>query len=438
MFCRRILAEFDRLPSVDMGSTSEEYLESVKAVASDPFDSGSWLVILDEVEKGRGGTATVTETFQKFLKHFPRSARAYSRLANYLVQNAQSQVAEELLSPQCEKLRNVDLWSLYFKIVKRLVPKDPKDEAFIDARKLYEGAFERALENVGYSTESGPLWKEYIEFLRDLPDATTDPTKKRESIRSAYQRALAVPNEHLDDLWRGYDQFERSLQGELSAKESLPDVEKKCLSAKALFRERKRMMGAIDLGRLAVPPSRSRQELEQLGLWNRWIRYEKSNPDNLSPEAFKSAMQMLYDQCLCCMRFHPEVWLSLAWFHASVGGGGVGARTSAIGGKSSGIVEARAVLNEAIETIPASALLRVSFSEIEEQHGSIDNARKILNVAFDHMPNGFVFAVRQRFIRRRDGLVAGRKCFSDTLSMRLDKKIGFEVRMLPRSLSLLG
>jgi hypothetical protein len=38
------------------------------------------------------------------------------------------------------------------------------------------------------------------------------------------------------------------------------------------------------------------------------------------------------------------------------------------------------------------------------------------------------FAVKQRFIRRRDGIVAARQFFSDTLPMRLDKKLGYEVR----------
>jgi len=410
-----------------MATQSEEYLESVKAVAADQNDVTSWLVILDQVERGKGGTATVSETFSKFLKIFPRHAKTYGRLAHYYTQNAQTRVAEELLSPCLSKLRNVELWLQYIKIVKRLIPKDIKDENFASARKTYESAYEMAIDNVGYSVESGILWKEYLGFLNEQSDATMDPAKKRESIRKAYQRALTVPNEALDELWRGYDQFER-MHGaqDMSVKEALPEIEKKYMSAKALYRERKLKMEHIAFDRLAVPYSRSRLEFDQLQMWNRWLRYERTNPDNLSPDAFKSAMQLAYEQCLCCMRFHPEVWISLAKFKvAGVAGSGSSRQR---GGE--GVSEARKVLIEAIETLPNVALLRVAYSEIEEHYGSVDNARKILDSAFEALPCGLLFAVRQRFIRRREGLLVARQCFSETLAMRLDKRLGYEVSFM--------
>jgi len=399
---------------------SEEYSDALQGVSSDPYDVSSWSILLDEVMGGRGGTASVVDTLKKFLKQFPRSGKTWGWLASYYVNNGQPQTAEELLREELPKLRHVELWSQYIKTVKRLIPKDSKDEKYSAARKAYENAFERALENVGYSVESGPIWKDYIDFLKDLPDAGMDPAKKREALRSAYQRALAVPNEQLEELWKTYEVFER-YAGEHSAKEILPEVEKKLLSAKAIFRERKRMVAKIIFDRHAVPASASsgqqrQKELEQLDLWNKWIKYEKGNPENLDAAVLGEVLQMVYDQCLCCLRFHPEIWLSLAKFKIKEGGG------------LKGMAAARTVMNEAISVLPGVALLRVAYSEFEEQWGSPDTARKILDEAFAQLPCGLLFAVKQRFIRRRDGIVAARQFFSDTLPMRLDKKLGYEVR----------
>lgn len=404
---------------------SEEYSDSLQGVSTDPYDVSSWSILLDEVMGGRGGTASVVDTLQKFLKQFPRSGKTWGWLAAYHVNNGQLQAAEELLREELPKLRHVDLWSQYIKIVKRLVPKDAKDEKYSAARKAYENAFERALENVGYSVESGPIWKEYIDFLKDLPDAGMDPAKKREVLRNAYQRALAAPNEQLEELWKAYELFER-YAGELSAKEILPDVEKKLLSAKAIFRERKRMVAKITFDRHAVPASAAsgqqrQKELEQLDLWNKWIKYEKGNPENLEGPVLGEVLQMVYEQCLCCLRFHPEIWLSLAKFKIKEGGG------------LKGMAAARKVMNEAVTVLPGVALLRVAYAEFEEQWGSPDTARKILDEAFTQLPCGLLFAVKQRFIRRRDGIVAARQFFSDTLPMRLDKKLGYEVRVPPSS-----
>lgn len=401
-------------------TVSTEYLDAFAGIQSDPYDTTSWNILLEEVEKGNGGTASVVETFTKFLKQFPRAARVYGRLADYYCKNNNAAAAEELLSKELSKLRHVDLWMQYLKIMKRQVAgdkdkgataKEKADQQHM-ARRAYESAFDRALDNVGYSIESGPIWKDYIDFLRDYPEAQMDPTKKMAAVRRAYQRALSVPMEQLDALWKDYEAYEKIIS-EHHAKEILPDIQNKYLSAKALFRERKRIVGRIFFDRQAVPSTRSRQEMEQLDLWNKWIRYEKGNPDNLPSESLKEAMQMVYEQCLCCMRFHPEVWLSLAKFKIQ-------------GGRSC-IDDARLVFEEAIETLPNVAFLRVAYSELEEHYGSNDKARDILAAAFAQLPSGLTFSVLQRFIRRRDGIVAARKFFSDTLPMRLDKKLGYEV-----------
>ena len=51
----------------------------------------------------------------------------------------------------------------------------------------------------------------------------------------------------------------------------------------------------------------SSHDLQQLEYWNSWIRFEASNPDNLTQEAFRLMLRMVFEQCLSGFRYNPEV-----------------------------------------------------------------------------------------------------------------------------------
>ena len=257
-------------------SISDEYLEAQQSLAVDIYDVTAWEALLSEVEQGRGAKdVTFVETCCRYLALFPRAARTWVHLAEYYIHKQDFSAADELFSKCITKCRNVDLWMSYLRMIKRqtvgAVAKQMPEQHSL-ARKALEAAFERATENVGLSGNSGPLWREYVEFVRDWPDASgMDPGRKLQALRIVYQRALCIPMDALDTLWKEYESLEKHTSENL-AKEVLPDVERKYLSAKALFKERKRIISKIFFDRLAVPPSRSRVELEQLDHWNSWIR----------------------------------------------------------------------------------------------------------------------------------------------------------------------
>ena len=95
-----------------------------------------------------------------------------------------------------------------------------------------------------------------------------------------------------------------------------------------------------------------------------------------------------------------------------------------------GIVEARNVYAEAINIIPDVVSLRLALAELEESNGNTESSKIVLRTAFERIPCAFTFSALQRFIRRRDGVTAGRKLFSDTLAVRKDptkEALGLEV-----------
>ncbi len=73
-------------------------------------------------------------------------------------------------------------------------------------------AFEFALGACGHDKDSGSIWADYIEFVKSWPKASPEDTKTQmNKLREVYHRALVIPLENLEALWRDYDQYENSL-----------------------------------------------------------------------------------------------------------------------------------------------------------------------------------------------------------------------------------
>jgi hypothetical protein len=126
-------------------------------------------------------------------------------------------------------------------------------------------------------------------------------------------------------------------------------------------------------------------------------RQELKGCEGMDAEHHRQYLLMLYDQCLCCFRHHAEVWVSLAQLEMT----------------SSGATAARTIFREGIEVVPSSALLRIAFAEMEEQFGTLDTARDVLDASFQAVPSALMFSAYQRFLRRNDGVNAARRIFSE-------------------------
>jgi cleavage stimulation factor subunit 3 len=245
--------------SVALIAQSEECAEALQAIESDAWDVNSWILFVEEVAEGRGGTISVDDAYSKFLDKFPRAAKFWKDLAEHHTKNGATSSAQEVYSKSLNKCYSVELWQSYIEFI-RQTSKD---------RKILEEAFERAVESVGMSVDSYPLWRTFIDFQKELPDS--DPGGKLSALRKVYQRAVSVPMDSLDTIWKEYESLEKQA-GEHLAEKVLPEYNEKYLHAKAIFRDRKRLVAKIDMDRPATPPTNSIIELQQLDNWNRWIK----------------------------------------------------------------------------------------------------------------------------------------------------------------------
>jgi hypothetical protein len=83
------------------------------------------------------------------------------------------------------------------------------------AYKIISESFNFALDVVGMDKDSGPIWQEYINFIKTGPGiiggAGWQDTQKMDALRAAYQKAIAVPTSALAPLWKEYDGFETGI-----------------------------------------------------------------------------------------------------------------------------------------------------------------------------------------------------------------------------------
>ena len=81
--------------------------------------------------------------------------------------------------------------------------------------KIISESFNFALDIVGMDKDSGQIWQEYINFIKTGPGVIGgtgwQDTQKMDSLRAAYQKAIAVPTSALAPLWKEYDGFETGL-----------------------------------------------------------------------------------------------------------------------------------------------------------------------------------------------------------------------------------
>ncbi len=124
----------------------------------------------------------------------------------------------------------VPIWRAYLHYIRRqnpipLVagPPGAPDHAARQAaaevvRETVKAAYELALRECGTDIASGPVWAEYLAFLGERASeaaaggATSwEVQQAQDALRRTYQRAVGVPVDGLEGVWREYDAFENRL-----------------------------------------------------------------------------------------------------------------------------------------------------------------------------------------------------------------------------------
>ncbi|KAI3870583.1 hypothetical protein MKX03_022776 [Papaver bracteatum] len=335
--------------------------------------------------------------YEQLLSMFPTAAKYWKQYVEaHMILN--DDVAAKQVFGRCLlDNRQVSLWRSYIRLIRKL-----NDKKGAEGQEETKKAFEFMLNYLGSDIASGLVWIEYITFLKSLP--ATNPQEESQrvaSIRKVYQKAITTPTHHVEQLWKDYENFVNSVSRAL-AKGQVSEYQPKYNSAKAVYRERKKLVDAIDWNMLAVSPTGSDKEEQQCMAWKRFLAFEKRNPQRIDSESSNSRIILSYEQCLMHLYYYPDVWYDYATWHADNGS----------------IDLAVKVYQKALKVLPDSELLKYAYAELEESRGEIQPAKKIYESLLGDGVNASALAHIQfiRFLRRTEGIEAARKYFVDARS----------------------
>ncbi|XVF24585.1 hypothetical protein REPUB_Repub13aG0140600 [Reevesia pubescens] len=332
--------------------------------------------------------------YEQLLSTFPTAAKYWRQYVEAQMAVNNDDATKQIFSRCLLNCLQVPLWRCYIRFIRKV-----NDKKGVEGQEETRKAFDFMLSYVGSDIASGPVWMEYIAFLKSLPAGNTQEESQRmTAVRKAYQKAIVTPTHHIEQLWKDYENFENSVSRQL-AKGLLSEYQPKYNSARAVYRERKKYMDEIDWNMLAVPPTDSCKEEMQWMAWKRLLAFEKGNPQRIDSASSNKRIIFTYEQCLMFLYHYPDIWYDYATWHA----------------KSGSVDAAIKVFQRALKALPDSEMLKYAHAELEESRGAIQSAKKLYESLLGDGAETTALAHIQfiRFLRRNEGVEAARKYFLD-------------------------
>ena len=317
-------------------------------LAANAHDLDAWQTLATEA--AAAGAPGGRSLFEEVLERHPTSSETWRAYAECEIEGdsrtgeRDDDAVKSVFSRCLLACPSAKLWRAYTRYM--VAANDPTDGAGVAAIKA---AFEYTVDAVGEDVDAGPLWVDYLTFLRAVDAKHVCPevaerngdceSARNVEVRKAFRRAVTSPTDAVDALYREYDAFESGLDPTL-AKALLAEIKPHVDRTRSVLKERKRRTKELITGGLTFPfapeddgktstktelASRtSRAGETQSRLWRAYARWERSNPQALDPDAdagetehpqVTARVALAYDQALMSLRHFPEVWLEYAAWH---------------------------------------------------------------------------------------------------------------------------
>ncbi|MFS7920550.1 putative suppressor of forked, tetratricopeptide-like helical domain superfamily [Helianthus anomalus] len=332
--------------------------------------------------------------YEQLLATFPTAAKYWKQYVEAHMAVNNDDATKQIFSRCLLNCLQIPLWRCYINFIRKA-----NEKKGLEGQEETRKAFEFMLGYVGSDIGSGPVWTDYINFLKSLPAQNPQEESHRMiAVRKIYQKAIVTPTHHIEQHWRDYENFENSVSRAL-AKGLVSEYQPKYNSARAVYRERKKYFDEIDWNMLAVPPSGSVKEESQWTAWKRFLAFEKENPQRIDTVSANKRISFTYEQCLMYLYHYPDIWFDYATWHAKCGS----------------IDSAIKVYQRSLKALPDCALLRYAYAELEESRGAIQAAKKVYESLLGDGANATALSHIQfiRFLRRTEGVEAAKKYFLD-------------------------
>ncbi|KAF8744703.1 Suf protein, partial [Rhizoctonia solani] len=352
----------------------------------DPLDTSAHQRLIG-IAEASGDVEKIQSAYEGLLDAFPNATSAQIAYLNHFLTPALFSKAELLFSRFLRSSISPELWKFYLAYVRRTnsAIADPQ------TREVVKKAYEFALLHIGHDRAAGDIWREYIDFVKAGEAKTTwEEQQKMDALRRLYHRAVVIPLENVEQLWRELDQFENGLN-KITAKKFLADLSPSYMTARTALREIRRLLDPLEEKaaapprdpaipappdfNLPTPPAWTESDRAAVQGWKAYVKWEESNPLDLEDTAaLHGRVSAAYRKACAAMQFYPEIWyLAYNWANAS--------------GKPD---DAMAILKQAMEANKSSFLLHFAYNEIcevqkkySEVHSTFEGLVNALHVQLD-------------------------------------------------------
>ncbi|PLW18409.1 hypothetical protein PCANC_08861 [Puccinia coronata f. sp. avenae] len=318
-------------------------------VEKDPMDGEAWIELITDAEK-KGDLEKTREVYSSFLQHFPDAANQWIAYADLELGHGHFPEVEQIFSRCLRSSVSVELWAFYLNYIRRVNPVEGEKAAA--SRAIIVSAYDFSLNHIGIDRESGQIWLDYIHIVKAGEAAGTwQEQQKMDTLRKLYQRAVCIPLDNIEQIWKEYDSFEHQMS-KMTAKKFLADKSSQYMTARAALKEMKSLTDPLSRPRVPVKPNWKRvNDHKQLAQWKAYLAWEEKNPLDISDKnLLNSRIQYAFRQATMHMRFYPEIWY-LSATHLQ---------------KNDKADEALAVLQSGLTANPTSIVLTYAIVEAHE------------------------------------------------------------------------
>jgi cleavage stimulation factor subunit 3 len=319
-----------------------------------PLQPDLWSKVIEMAESEKD-LPKIEATYEAMLEHYPDTATVQiAYLRHYLSPDLFPTAIAKFNRFLKTNSQSVELWRFYWDCFRKNPRRDP------DAVQQINQTYELATNKVGHDKDSGEIWKNYIQFLKERTD--WDEQRKRDSLRKVYHKAVQIPLENVESLWQELESFENGIS-KIIAKKFMADLSPSHMQARSVLRQLQKHIQPLNIPsnpwypsnppdlHLPTQPTFSQEDRALVGAWKSYLKWEESNPLELEEKAvLNTRIQGVYRKAMSRMRFYSEIWyMAYTWMKAN--------------GKPE---DSRKILEDGLKANPKSFLLSFAYSELLE------------------------------------------------------------------------
>ncbi|KNE68784.1 hypothetical protein AMAG_13425 [Allomyces macrogynus ATCC 38327] len=315
----------------------------------DEYDIEAWFALLHEflsMPSTRDRDDDRRVLFDRALAKFPYSDRLWIMAIDAEVKGKSPDRVPQMFAKALRTVRSFEVYRVYLNYIRRT------HAVAHEGRGVIKQAYDFVLSHAAHDRNSFSVWNDYLSFLKSIQvNSEYEHQEKQNEIRAAYQRAVTLPIQNVEQLWREWDTFESGISRP-QARKLLQERNQAYLAARNAGRTLRSLWDPLErVTPIVTPPTFSPNERALLAQWRKLLLWEKSNPFKFEDLAtLYQRVSWTYWQAINCLCRFPELWYEFAMFATSM----------------SKSTEALAILKAGCEACPGSFLVHFALADLHE------------------------------------------------------------------------